>query len=111
MLFCGALFAEGDKEHAGVQAIWGWLADETVCRLKFILGPVMLDLELLQPLSSGQSSFYPCISTSEVVLGLVEDRFCKEDIEDSFVPLEDLLGEHELSKLVDIEVRLGPLLG
>lgn len=111
MLFGGTLLTESDEEHAGVETVGSGLADEVVCHLIFILGPVVLDLQLLQPLASCERCFDSCVSSSKVVLGLVKDRIGDEDVQDSLVPLQDFFCEEEFGQLIDIEVGLCSFLG
>ncbi len=70
----------------------------------------MLNRKLLQPLGPGQRRLEPIDSTGEVILRLVEDFLTLQDLQDARLSVQNLLGEDEVAELLDIEVRLGPLL-
>ena len=70
----------------------------------------MLNGELLESLSPCQCGLNSGRPTSEVVLGLVEDRLGLEDLEDSLISFQDLPGEHKIGQLVDVEVGFSSLL-
>ena len=109
VLLWRALLPQGDEEHAGVQAIRSWLADQLIGSRVLLLRPVVLDTELSQPLCSGERCLYPLNSAAEIVLGLIEDGVSRENAEESGISLEDRIGKEKASKLVHIDIGLGPL--
>ncbi len=79
-----------------MQAIWTRLADQFSGSRVVISIPVMLDLQLPQPLCSCQSSLEPFNSAIEVILGFVEDLFGLKDAQDALLTLENLFGEEKI---------------
>src|SRR6186713_3192307 len=63
-----ALFTQGHQEHAGMEAVRCGLADEIIGGLELVFGPVVLDLKLLKPLASCQSSLDSRGLAPEVIL-------------------------------------------
>ena len=98
------------QEHAGVQSIRPRLAYELCSHLVLVSGPLVLDLQLLQPLRPRQRSLESLNSASEVILGLVEDLLGLEDVQDLGLPIEDLLSEKEVGKLLNRKIGLVTLL-
>lgn len=99
------------QEHALVKTIRGGLADQIGSAAEVILSPAMLDSELAQSLGPCQRRLNAVNAALEVVLRLVEDLLGLEDLQDSLLALEGLLGEEELGELLDGDVALGALLG
>lgn len=106
-----ALITQGDQVHALVQAVWAGLADQLVGHHLVLLGPVVLLVDLPQPLSAGQSRLEAIDAAGEVVLALVKDLLVLEQVEDGMFAGQTLLGKEELAELVNVDVGFAALLG
>jgi hypothetical protein len=95
--------------HPDMENIWSGLADQVVRGHVLIVVPVVLDLQLSEPLGPGQCGLELVDTAIEVVLRFVEDLLGLEDLQDPLLPLQHLLGEQEIRQLVDGQVRLVPL--
>lgn len=94
-----------------MQTVWAWLADELIGSELVLLSPVVLDLQLPQPLGPGESRLESIYSSSKVVLRLVEHFLVLQDLEDALFPVNLLLPEHEQGELVNGDVGLGAFFG
>ncbi|KAI7515060.1 acyl-CoA oxidase [Hortaea werneckii] len=104
VLLGGALVAQGDEEHALVQAIGTGLGDELVGDHLVVLRPAMLGHELAQLLGAGQGGLEAVDAAGEVVLALVKHLLLLQHGEDAVLALEGVAGEEEVGELVDIDV-------
>lgn len=93
-----------------MQPIWPRLADELCGHLVLVSGPLVLNLQLPQPLRPRQRSLKSLNPASEVILGLVEDLLGLEDVQYLGLPVQDLLSEKEVGKLLHRNIRLVTLL-
>ncbi|TKW50409.1 hypothetical protein CTA1_8296 [Colletotrichum tanaceti] len=110
VLLRGALLAQGDEEHARMESIGRGLGDEVIGNEVFLVGPVVLLVQLEEPLAPCQGGLDPGLAAAEVVLRLVKDGVLLEDVEYRLAALEGLLREHEGRELIDVEVGLCSLL-
>lgn len=86
------------------------LTNELIGCHELILGPVVLDGKLLQPLGSRQRRLESIDSASKVVLRLFKDPFRLQHFQDTVLSVQDLLGEDEVAELFDIQSGLVSLL-
>ena len=93
-----------------MQSVWRWFADQFVCNLVVFLWPLVLHGQLSQTLASSQSCLNSLISPKKVVLWFLKDLLCFQDLQKSLIPLQHLLCEHKLRKLVDIKAWFASLL-
>lgn len=98
------------QEHAGVQSIRPRFAYELCSHLVLVAGPLVLDLQLLQPLRPRQRRLKSLNSAGKVILGLVEDLLSLENVQYLGLPVEDLLSEKEVGKLLNRNIGLITLL-
>lgn len=98
------------QKHANVKPVRTRLANEFIGRQELLLGPVVLDCELLQPLGSRQSCLESIDPASEVVLRFVEDPFRLQHFQHTLLSVQNFLGEDEIAELFDIQVGLVPFL-
>ncbi|KAI6753987.1 hypothetical protein HG530_013163 [Fusarium avenaceum] len=104
MLRRRALLLKRLQKHSRVQTVGSRLADELIGCMEVVIVPLVPVAQTLQGLSSGEGCFESVCAAAEVVLRLVEDGVCLEDLEDLAIPGEDLLCEEEAGQLIHVNV-------
>ena len=79
-----------------MQAVGTRLTDQFIGSHVVVSVPVVLDLQLPQPLCPCQSGLEPFNSAIEVIPRFVEDLLGFKDAQDTLLALENLFGEKEV---------------